>query len=1251
MAATQTMKLITSCLDINKAFFYHCLKLFPGDVEDGVATGEILNVLAKADTSGNVTLWKDIDCVLDPEDSGPNNVVKYKFGPVAEEQLAAPSLGDLKALCYFLDKMESTYYVHLDVYGLSPDDLMERVKNVFEKLDAKRHSSNVRMMSTHWTVVILFTDATSGNAQIYRVRLFGEKPDFVVDLDSSPALSPVRSSLNLISNALSGWIFGTRRDVVAPELTIAYEEDHQFGSFTRNNTGQIWTTDLSEKSRRRAFVSLLLAPNATQLGEYTLELMKGVIWCYYRILESASLFADETEEKRCQSCERPHPHQNVWFVDPLLGEDIPCSSIGRLCGVGIDNERMLSWQLHRWQTRKEKAIELSGKKRTSGSLLLTTTPEATETKKTRHDESDISIPPTQLFAGQHKTQEVIASVCFFLEEHHNLAVGADIHRIVTGGNDRFGTIANIGKFRSKVANDRLGPSIEFVDLPLNEFLTGHSYKSSTGTTKCSSTCCNNDVYDLEGRLKEQARRCDLCFLFTCGANCLSEGICTACRESFFCSQWLGCTNKKGILPQPWFSKVDEEGKPCEKTSRGHLFLLCCMTCQKDACAFGGCTLNFNSSEGEFVHSCLKCAKDKYLNCSCEKCQAWVKPPSDSKAEPKQVRLERCATCNEDYSWDCQKAKSHPTKGKVCGSNDCLGFAEPIVQPGDSDCPFCPNTVLVSKENSVKGEQFLWRKPRALPSCWKTHPCKAWIRQRTTQLKNDPDPSIAKLLAQSMKNVTEGLEMSKDCFFLNPDDFDRGTTLVKKLRLLVPVVLEVFASKHNSNKDSIALPERYAILPLSKLLDENNERAYWSKPNTNQTVYQKLLPFLSRATIYRIRKCIDTIQQDGFADRVKNFPKIEVYNQLMLALVAFDPFNVADDNLFFSREWWKCFSDDDRFLIFKTKETLYAGYDLDHTICVNKDDRKNLIQNVTVDSIIERNEKLDPMCGVANCKKAGMLTLRCSCCIANMCPDHVSQCCANCARTMVDPNSVNEKSDPIGVKERSNKSDVWFTYPSNECRPLHWPRSGGPGGILVSDQESRNRDRLKWPATSRPGTMRGVSFLEADKSILEQKGRFANDNIVNFGLLWLTRHYLGEEADADDVVAVASWFLTGFGDDGKCIQNADRYCKNITNVFGKKLILMPLNTPDIHWSLVVIVNPGAILDERKKCVILHFDSCGLHKTSLFHDNVLAWLNYRWKEEHPDTTDDVFTAKTMEVVAPKGTILSPPWHIKPFERHTL
>ena len=72
-------------------------------------------------------------------------------------------------------------------------------------------------------------------------------------------------------------------------------------------------------------------------------------------------------------------------------------------------------------------------------------------------------------------------------------------------------------------------------------------------------------------------------------------------------------------------------------------------------------------------------------------------------------------------------------------------------------------------------------------------------------------------------------------------------------------------------------------------------------------------------------------------------------------------------------------------------------------------------------------------------------------------------------------------------------------------------------------------------------------------------------------------------------------------------------KNI-NIFNKKLIFVPINKT-MHWSLCVVVNPGALVDaagrkptkdDQLSCMIF-MDSLRMHNKSAVANHIRRWLN--------------------------------------------
>jgi len=113
-------------------------------------------------------------------------------------------------------------------------------------------------------------------------------------------------------------------------------------------------------------------------------------------------------------------------------------------------------------------------------------------------------------------------------------------------------------------------------------------------------------------------------------------------------------------------------------------------------------------------------------------------------------------------------------------------------------------------------------------------------------------------------------------------------------------------------------------------------------------------------------------------------------------------------------------------------------------------------------------------------------------------------------------------------------------------------------------------------------------------------------------------------------------------------------KNI-NIFEKKLIFIPVNK-DLHWSLCVVVNPGAIeqhqeraelldsaasideldfKDDAMPCILFLDPMKSYHPTRTVVNNLRQWLNSEWKRiKNPSAESGPFDARMMAVFSPTG-----------------
>jgi sentrin-specific protease 7 len=111
-------------------------------------------------------------------------------------------------------------------------------------------------------------------------------------------------------------------------------------------------------------------------------------------------------------------------------------------------------------------------------------------------------------------------------------------------------------------------------------------------------------------------------------------------------------------------------------------------------------------------------------------------------------------------------------------------------------------------------------------------------------------------------------------------------------------------------------------------------------------------------------------------------------------------------------------------------------------------------------------------------------------------------------------------------------------------------------------------------------------------------------------------------------------------------------KKAIDIFEKKFVFIPINK-SLHWSLCVVINPGAIIAHNQALedgfegfdanslfpCILFLDSLKAHhdKASMAK-NVKAWLNAEWKrlEKSDDKTLAPFTShkNSLTVYTPKS-----------------
>jgi Ulp1 family protease len=174
------------------------------------------------------------------------------------------------------------------------------------------------------------------------------------------------------------------------------------------------------------------------------------------------------------------------------------------------------------------------------------------------------------------------------------------------------------------------------------------------------------------------------------------------------------------------------------------------------------------------------------------------------------------------------------------------------------------------------------------------------------------------------------------------------------------------------------------------------------------------------------------------------------------------------------------------------------------------------------------------------------------------------------------------------------------------------------------------------------------LLVMSKSTIErlESDMHLNDTLINFWMKWIWRN-----SDKSNIHCFSSHFYTILEKDGP--EGVTRWTKQRgVNIFTKKFIFIPINKSS-HWSLCVIVNPGAILphydmlknddkniiditveDNASFPCLLFFDSLKFHEKDRVGEFVRRWLNSEWKGLYPEqTTDAPFTSTSMEVFDPE------------------
>lgn len=164
----------------------------------------------------------------------------------------------------------------------------------------------------------------------------------------------------------------------------------------------------------------------------------------------------------------------------------------------------------------------------------------------------------------------------------------------------------------------------------------------------------------------------------------------------------------------------------------------------------------------------------------------------------------------------------------------------------------------------------------------------------------------------------------------------------------------------------------------------------------------------------------------------------------------------------------------------------------------------------------------------------------------------------------------------------------------------------------------------------------------------QGGEFQTDTLLDFSMRWIWR-------DDDPETSPAYFFPTRFfttldeDPEGPAAVSATWTAKHNIDIFKKQFVFIPINE-SLHWSLCVVVNPGAITneyvdeddqsDDQTFPCILFLDSLKAHRKARVANKVRNWLNHEAKRLGKFTElfqvrdPKLFNKNTMEVIDPKG-----------------
>ena len=241
----------------------------------------------------------------------------------------------------------------------------------------------------------------------------------------------------------------------------------------------------------------------------------------------------------------------------------------------------------------------------------------------------------------------------------------------------------------------------------------------------------------------------------------------------------------------------------------------------------------------------------------------------------------------------------------------------------------------------------------------------------------------------------------------------------------------------------------------------------------------------------------------------------------------------------------------------------------------------------------------------------------------------------------------QKKDPFIANKKDD--DILLVYPFGEDKNKIEAAASNLTALLYKQTyNGQDSTEPKKPSTetkdlsTAQGSQRShqIVIRVEDYEKLED-GQWLNDSLVDFWMQWISRD-INFNCKSTDVHFFTSHFHSTLASDGVEGVKSWTVRKNI-NIFEKKLIFIPINKT-LHWSLCVIVNPGAVeksnlisVEDDKEdsplSCMLFFDSLKMHNKIRSQRLLLKWLNSEWQRVN-DISSTPFTTKNYQIYDPEG-----------------